>query len=77
MQVVPERRRGEDLDKLSPRLGVTVATLSEWRKQFLVVGEATLRSRAPDGCDDESQHVFARCHSLEAERPLGPRMQSA
>ena len=34
--------RGEDLELLSRELGVTAATLSQWRDAFLASGEAGL-----------------------------------
>lgn len=83
--------RGEELDTLSRKLGVTAATLSQWREQFLAAGRAGLKSRAPDARDDEIQRlrakigeitmanelVLERCHTLEAGLPLAPRRRSA
>ena len=83
--------RGEGLDVLSRELGVTAATLSQWRDQFLAGGQANLKSRAPDARDEEIQRLRAkigeitmanellrdRCHSLEAGLPLPPRRRSA
>ena len=37
--------RGEDLETVSRGLGVTAATLSEWRDAFLAAGEASLATR--------------------------------
>jgi hypothetical protein len=37
--------RGEDLEFVSRELGVTVATLSGWRDDFLAGGQAALKSR--------------------------------
>lgn len=51
--------RGEDLDLLSRELGVTAATLSEWRDQFLASGQAGLKSRAADGREDELARLKA------------------
>jgi len=45
--------RGEELDGLSRELGVTAATLSEWRQRFLSAGSAGLKSREKDGRDEE------------------------
>ncbi len=39
--------RGEDLDALSRELGVTAATLSTWRDDFLTAGRAGLKRRMP------------------------------
>ena len=36
--------RGEDIESLSRELGVTAATLSGWRDQFLAGGEANLKA---------------------------------
>ncbi len=79
--------RGENLDSLSRELGVTAATLSEWREQFLAGGEASLKSR-PGGASDEevrrlqakvgemtmaNELLLERCHALEEQRPLARR----
>jgi transposase len=45
--------RGEDLDSVSRELGVTAATLSAWRDDFLAGGEANLKSRQPSPQDEE------------------------
>jgi hypothetical protein len=39
--------RGEDLDALSRELGVTAATLSGWREDFLAAGRSGLKRRLP------------------------------
>ncbi len=91
MAAVLQLLRGEDLDTLSRKLGVTAATLSQWRDHFLAGGQANLKSRAPDARDEEILRLRAkigeitmanellrdRCHGLEAGRPLAPRRQSA
>jgi transposase-like protein len=91
MAAVLELLRGEDLDTLSRKLGVTAATLSQWREHFLTGGQATLKSRAPDARDEEilrlrakigeitmaNELLLDRCHTLEAGRPLAPRRRSA
>jgi hypothetical protein len=41
--------RGEDLDMVSRSLGVTAATLSDWRDAFLGGGEASLATKPMDG----------------------------
>ena len=38
---------GEELDALSCELGVTAATLAQWRERFLAGGQASLKSRRP------------------------------
>src|SRR5690606_26380467 len=45
--------RGEALDELSRELGVTAATLSRWRDEFLAAGQAGLKSRERTAADDE------------------------
>ena len=45
--------RGEDLELVSRELGVTAATLSAWRDDFLAGGQAALKSRPTDDRDDE------------------------
>src|SRR2546422_6452015 len=47
--------RGEDLETLSRELGVTAATLSGWRDQFLDGGEAKLRARGADVENERSE----------------------
>jgi len=74
--------RGEDLETLSRELGVTAATLSGWREQFLEGGAANLKAREVD--DDETQRLKSlvadlsmsnellreKIHRMEAGRPL-------
>ena len=45
--------RGEDLELLSRRLGVTAAELSGWREAFLAADEVSLKSRPADARDTE------------------------
>ena len=82
--------RGESLDGLARDLGVTAATLAHWREEFLVGGQAALKSRPADERDDEIQRLRAkvgeitmnnellleRCHRLEANLPLPRRRPS-
>lgn len=53
MEAVLRLLNGEDLDLLSRELGVTAATLSDWRTDFLAGGQAWLKSRQPDPRDRE------------------------
>ncbi len=50
---------GEDLDLVSRELGLTAATLSAWRDQFLASSQAGLKSRAADGRDEELARLKA------------------
>jgi len=53
MEIVLRVLRGEDLDLVSRETGITAATVSAWRDQFVASGQAGLKSRAADGRDDE------------------------
>ena len=76
--------RGEDLELVSRELGVTAATLSGWRDDFLSGGQAALKSRPTDDRDDEIARLRAKVGELtmdnelllqrcRAERPFAPR----
>jgi transposase len=76
--------RGEDLETLSRELGVTAATLSGWREQFLEGGAANLKAREADVDNEETQRLKSlvadlsmsnellreKIHRMEAGRPL-------
>lgn len=49
--------RGEDLDALSRELGVTAATLSGWRDQFLAAGQAGLKARLDTHADEQVREL--------------------
>ena len=79
--------RGEDLESVSRELGITAARASQWREQFLVAGQAGLRSRASEALDDdqrplqakigellmENELLYAKVEQLEAGGPLARR----
>jgi transposase-like protein len=76
--------RGEDLELVSRELGVTAATLSEWRDDFLAGGQAALKSRPTDDRDDEIARLRSKVGELtmdnelllqrcRTERPFVPR----
>jgi hypothetical protein len=76
--------RGEDLELVSRELGVTAATLSGWRDDFLAGGQAALKSRPSDDRDDEIHRLRAQVGELtmdnelllqrcRADRPFAPR----
>jgi hypothetical protein len=76
--------RGEDLELVSRELGVTAATLSGWRDDFLAGGQAALKSRPADDRDDEIARLRSKVGELtmdnelllqrcRADRPLAPR----
>src|SRR5262245_10723599 len=62
--------RGEDLELLSRELGVTAATLSVWRDDFLVGGQAALKSRPADDRDDEIARLRAKVGELTMDNEL-------
>ena len=62
--------RGEAIDALSRELGVTAATLSEWRDKFLAAGEAALKSREPTAQDDEVLRLKAMIGDLAMRNEL-------
>jgi hypothetical protein len=76
--------RGEGLELLSRDLGVTAATLSGWRDDFLAGGQAALKSRPADERDEEIARLRAKVGELtmdnelllqrsRADRPFAPR----
>jgi transposase-like protein len=62
--------RGEDLEMVSRSLGVTAATLSEWRDAFLAAGEAALTTRPGEGEELQSDRLKARLGQALIERDL-------
>jgi transposase len=70
MQAVLRLRRGEDLELVSRTLGVTAATLSGWRDEFLAGGEAALASKPTDATALEAERMKAKLGELMLEREL-------
>ena len=62
--------RGEDLESVLRELGISAARASQWRDQFLVAGQAGLKSRAPDARDEEHQRLYAKVGELRMENEL-------
>src|ERR687883_690029 len=62
--------RGEDLELVSRSLGVTAATLSGWRDEFLAGGEAALASQPTDAKTLEAERLKAKLGELRLEREL-------
>jgi transposase len=56
--------RGEDRELASRELGVTAATLSGWREDFLAAGQAALKSRPADERDGEIARLRAEVGEL-------------
>ena len=61
---------GEDLELVSRELGVTAATLSGWRDDFLAGGQAALKSRPTDDRDDEIARLRAKVGEVTMENEL-------
>jgi transposase-like protein len=70
MAAVLRLLRGEDLEMVSRGLGVTAATLSQWREAFLAAGEAALTSRPESGEALENERLKARLGQALIERDL-------
>ena len=62
--------RGEDLETVSRGLGVTAATLTQWRDAFLAAGEASLSTRPKDGEEFESERLKAKLGGMLLDREL-------
>jgi len=62
--------RGEDLETLSRELGVTAATLSSWRDQFLEGGAANLKAREADVDNEETQRLKSLVADLSMSNEL-------
>ena len=62
--------RGEGLELVSRDLGVTAATLSAWRDDFLAGGQAALKSRPADDRDDEIARLRAKVGELTMDNEL-------
>src|SRR5215213_2357063 len=62
--------RGEDLETVSRSLGVTAATLSDWRDTFLTAGEASLMTRPTTGEAQETERLKAKLGEMLLEREL-------
>ena len=85
VSVVIDLLRGEDLELLSRKHGVTAATISNWRDAFLAGGEAGLKSRETDIDDAEKTQLKSvvaelavsnellkeKIRLMEKNRPLG------
>jgi transposase-like protein len=59
MEAVLRLLRGEEIDAVSRDLGVTAATLSSWRDEFLAAGQGGLKSRTPSEPDDKTHDLKA------------------
>jgi len=85
VSVVIELLKGESLESLSRRHGVTAAKFSQWRDDFLAGGEARLKQREVVVDDEDTRRLKSvvadlatdkallaeKIRHLEAGRPLG------
>src|ERR1700753_2155449 len=62
--------RGEDLETVSRRLGVTAATLSTWREAFLAAGEVARATKSATSEEVESDRLKAKLGAALIERDL-------
>ena len=62
--------RGEALEALSRERGVTAATLTQWRDQFLAGGPSAVRSRPTDARDEDLARLRAKIGELTRENEL-------
>ncbi len=70
VSVVLEFLRGADLESLSRRHGVTAATLSAWRDDFLASGEAGLKRREVAVEAEETRRLKSVVAELATEKEL-------
>ena len=70
MDVVLRVLRGEDLDALSRELKVSTSRIAEWRDLFLEHGQAGLKSREPDGRDEENARLKKKIGELTMDVEL-------
>lgn len=70
VSVVLELLRGADLESISRRYGVTAATLSAWRDDFLASGEAGLKRREVLLEDEETRRLKSVVAELATEKEL-------
>jgi cell division protein FtsB len=70
VEIVLRLLRGEDLELLSRKLGVTAARLSRWREQFLSAGQAELKKRPQDARDLEIARLQQKLGAITMENEL-------
>jgi transposase-like protein len=70
MDAVLRLLRGEALDALSRELGVTAATVSGWREEFLAGGQPSLKSRPGDERDEEIKRLRAKVGEITMDNEL-------
>lgn len=68
MELVLRLLRGDELDAVSRELGVTAATLSSWRDEFLAAGQAGLKSRCAPEPEDNTRELKALIGELTIDK---------
>ena len=69
-EVVLRLLRGEDLERVSRELGVTAATLSEWRERFLLGAEAALKRSGRDERDEQVDQLRSKLGEILLDNEL-------
>ena len=70
LAVILEVLRGADLEAISRKHRVTIATLTEGRDRFLAGGEANLKSRETDPEDEEKRRLKSAIANVTVENEL-------
>ena len=70
LEAVQRLLRGESEEEVSRSLGVTAATLAQWRDTAVLSALASLKSRDPDEKDEETQRLKAKIGELSMEVEL-------
>ena len=70
VSVVIEWLKGESLEGLSRRHGVTAAKLSQWRGEFLAGGEARLKHRETPIGDEDTRRLKSVVADLATDKAL-------
>lgn len=64
MEAVLRLLRGEELDAPSRELGVTAATLSSWREEFISAGQTGLKTRSKSEPEGDTHDLKALIDEL-------------
>ena len=62
--------RGEDIDVVSRELGVTGATLAQWRAAFIDAGQAALKSKRGDHREERIRKLERKLGQVTMENEL-------
>jgi len=69
-EAVIQLLRGDDLELVSRELGVTAATLSNWREAFLSGGDAALKDRPGDDRQELIKRLEAKVGQITMDNEL-------